>query len=87
MMSKNTALGLTILCGLLTVVFLLAQQGTCLGVCVLLDAAFGFTWFIKYERDQRLAQPHQAPSEQLPAPPSRTSEGSSRLFVPPPLDE
>lgn len=90
-MSKVKALWLAIGSIVLVAVFMVAQQVTCMYMFVIFALVFGAIAFYKYARDARIV--NQAETEQLqaadrlPLPPQMTSKGSSRLFVPPPLDK
>src|SRR5436309_5184805 len=88
--AKRRALGLTILCAVLTVLFILWHLATCIVPALLLGTIFGGIYYVKYRRDVKLVEAGQAQAvragRQLPGAPPMTSEDSTGLFVPLPLD-
>lgn len=92
MLSKNAAKWWTIGSGALFFCSLLLNIGCFTWLSLGGLAAFGATWYLKYQRDQRFVSqalafpqpPHAAQVHELltPLAVSRQSPGSKRLFVP-----
>jgi len=88
-MSKRQALKNVAICLGLAALFFIIQLSGC-GTIFLLLAIWPFlVWCVKFARDQqrigKLREASEQPPATLPVPPM-SSSGSSRLFVPPPLD-
>jgi glucose uptake protein GlcU len=85
--SKGQALAATIGCIVLAIVLFVIGLGV-LGWSALMWAAiYGGLWLKKLSRDQRIIAESQADTAKpLEIEPPLTNAGSSRLFVPPPVD-
>jgi len=86
--SKRRAATIAILCLLASIPFFFDPVWAMIGLTLLMYALiYGGIWFFKFRRDRRLLDSANI-AQQQPAEiePPVTSPGSSRLFVPPPLD-
>ena len=87
--SKTRAAVVAVLCTLGAIPFLCNSNLAAIGGMFLFYAfIYGCIWFYKYNRDQKIVERAQLEAQQMPVTPviEMTSPGSSRLFVPPPLD-
>ncbi len=86
--SKTRAAVVAILCTLASLPFFVNPDLAAFGLMFLFYALiYGCIWLYKFNRDKRItAQSKVASSQPLETTPEMTSPGSSRLFVPPPLD-
>ena len=87
-MSKRQALANVAICLGLAAVFFILQLSGCGTFFLLLAIWPAMVWCVKFARDQHRIDKLRGEGEQQQAtlPPPMTSPGSSRLFVPPPLD-
>lgn len=91
-MSKGRAFTWFIGCGITAFVCFSLQgvfssSAVIFGFSALLFTAYFFcVWLTKYMRDAALKAQSEAIEISEPLPPVMTSPGSSRLFVPPPVD-
>ena len=89
-MSKTQALGWALGCliaGPLLIFTHLPMFVFCGGSALTSGIIFAIIWCYKFSRDRGIIQNARLEAEQEPAlMPPMTSPGSSRLFVPPPLD-
>jgi hypothetical protein len=89
LMSKLKALTLSILCAVTTVEFYLQQNFTFMWILLALTLLFLSLWAYKFQRDHRIVTQarHQDEVAPISQPAPQASEGSHRLFVPPPLNK
>jgi uncharacterized protein (DUF58 family) len=88
--SKRKVMWLALLCAALSVLFIIWQVYVCLLASLALGVIFASVWYGKHARDQQYIVEAEAANRQAilasPVSPLMTSPGSSRLFVPPPID-
>ncbi len=87
--SKTRAAVVAVLCTLGAIPFLCNSNLAVIGGAFLCYAfIYGCIWFYKFNRDRKIVERAQLGARQEPVAPviEMTSPGSSRLFVPPPLD-
>ncbi len=88
--SKTRAAVVAVLCTLGAIPFLCNPNLAVIGGAILFYAlVYGCIWFYKFNRDQKIVERAQLGAQQAPVKQviEMTSPGSSRLFVPAPLDE
>ncbi len=89
-MSRTQALSSAIISGMLTVGCLLLHLGACFVPFLISAIVFSLIVHSKHRRDLRIiheAEEHHHLAARLPAvKPPMSSQGSDRLFVPPPLE-
>ncbi len=89
-MSKGKALAFVALALFLAMLCLPVHLYACMFPFIGAAMVFGAIAYAKYMRDRNMIasakQEQLLASRQLPAPPPMSSKGSSRLFVPPPID-
>ena len=89
--TKGHALGCTIICSVLTLIFFVVQAYGFMPMSLLAGLFFFTVWLLKHNRDAKLIAEakaeYQHSADLLPAPPATTTKGSNRLFVPPMLDK
>jgi hypothetical protein len=85
----SIAVALAIFCGVCFVLSIIWSLHFCQGTFLIVGVTFGLIAYNKYRRDAKIiAESHRAEimaSRQPQLPPAITSPGSSRMFVPPPL--
>lgn len=90
-MSKGKALGSAITCTLICILFLFTPLIGFIPMFLLAALFFWIVWLFKYSRDAKIVAASQVEyaeeAKQLPLPPTMTSKGSHRLFIPGSLDE
>src|SRR5258707_12067971 len=87
--SKTRAAVVAVLCTLAAFLFLFNPTLAAFGVMFLFYALiYGCIWLYKFNRDRKIVERAQSGAQHEPVAPviEMTSPGSSRLFVPPPLD-
>lgn len=86
--SKRRAAVVSILCFIAAFPFLNPELWSIAGMFFIWSAIYGCIWFYKFNRDQQIVERAQLGAQQEPVKQviEMTSPGSSRLFVPPPLD-